>query len=541
MTPAQALSVEAIWQQWERRIVNARFPLLQYLGGSRYSAFYLTDFNGTKAALKLIPVGTPRASAQVACWKTASRLSHPNLLRIHDAGLWHADQEQDMYFAVMEYCDESLADLLRQRQLSPAEARDVLNPTLGVLKYLHSHGMLHGQVKPAHLLASGDQLKLSCDTIHRNGEAHPSGIESPYDAPEKSAGTISLSGDVWSLGITLYEALTGHLPGAGKTNDAKIGEKLPAPFDVIVSGCLARDRDKRLSLSAIRAILDKPVKEAAVEPKVETQAAEKSASKVIVLPTSTRPDASTSRMEVLRPAAATSELADIDAEKSLPPSRTMSEQVATIQPVLARISKVIGNRRTSRDRCCDRCSAGHHPRYSVASHRSASDVHDRCTSHARQPARNSSANACQLRFGKLAFPERRGTEPGRTRHRRACAEHNSRHRKGEGACIGRREWTRVAGEAGFTRPEFLLREAVTGGGAPMDLHARREGRQGSGERMGAPLRVSPRRQQNIGNRNLARIAILGDLLHLGVWREQVDFPPLRSILSASHLRLAHFP
>ena len=120
MTPAQALSVESIWQQWERRIVNARFPLLQYLGGSRYSAFYLTEFSGTKAALKLIPAGTPRASAQVACWKTASRLSHPNLLRILDAGLWHADQEQDMYFAVMEHCDESLADLLRTRQLSPA-------------------------------------------------------------------------------------------------------------------------------------------------------------------------------------------------------------------------------------------------------------------------------------------------------------------------------------------------------------------------------------------------------------------------------------
>lgn len=345
MTPAQALSVESIWQQWERRIVNARFPLLQYLGGSRYSAFYLTDFSGNKAALKLIPAGTPRATAQVACWKTASRLSHPNLLRIHDAGLWHADQEQDMYFAVMEHCDESLADLLRQRQLSPAEARDVLNPTLGVLKYLHSHGMLHGQIKPGHLLASGDQLKLSCDTIHRNGEAHPSGIESPYDAPEKSAGTISLSGDVWSLGITLYEALTGHLPGAGKNSDAKIGEKLPAPFDTIVSGCLARDRDQRLSLSAIRAILDKPVKEAAAESRIDTPATEKAASNVIVLPAATRSEVQTSRMEVLRPAPAAAERLDSPAEKTVPPSRTLSERIAAIQPALAQASNVIRNHR----------------------------------------------------------------------------------------------------------------------------------------------------------------------------------------------------
>ncbi len=158
------------------------FPLLQYLGGSRRSAFYLTELAGAKAVIKLIPAGTPRTAAQVACWKLAGRLSHPNLVQILEIGLWHADQDQDMCFAVMEYCDESLADLLRQRLLTPAEAREVLAPTLTALKYLHGQGLLHGQIKPSHLLASGDQLKLSCDTIHRNGEGHPSAIESPYDA-----------------------------------------------------------------------------------------------------------------------------------------------------------------------------------------------------------------------------------------------------------------------------------------------------------------------------------------------------------------------
>src|ERR1700758_226892 len=149
MTPAQALSIDTIWQQWERRIVNARFPLLRYLGGSRHSAFYLTEISGAKAALKLIPAGTSRTSAQVACWKLAGRISHPHLIQILDIGLWHADQEQDMCFAVMEYCDESLSDLLRQRLLTPGEARDVLGPTLGALKYLHGQGLLHGQIKPA--------------------------------------------------------------------------------------------------------------------------------------------------------------------------------------------------------------------------------------------------------------------------------------------------------------------------------------------------------------------------------------------------------
>src|SRR5579863_10106281 len=114
MTSAQALSIDSIWQQWERRIVNARFPLLQYIGGWRHSAFYVTEIERSKAALKLIPAGTVRAAVQVAGWKLAAPLSHPNLVKIVETGLWHADQEQDMQFVVMEYCEESLDVVLRQ-------------------------------------------------------------------------------------------------------------------------------------------------------------------------------------------------------------------------------------------------------------------------------------------------------------------------------------------------------------------------------------------------------------------------------------------
>jgi TonB family protein len=326
MTPAQALTIDAIWQQWERRIVNARYPLLQYLGGSRRSAFYLTDIGGNKAAIKLIPAGTPRAAAQTACWRLSGALSHPNLVKIVEIGLWHADQEQDMRFAVMEYCDESLADVLRQRSLTATEARQMLGPTLDALKYLHSQGLLHGQVKPAHLLANGDQLKLSSDTIHRNGEGHPSAIESPYDAPEKAAGTISLSGDVWSLGITLFEALTGHLPGAG---DAK-AEKLPSPFNAIVAGCLERDRERRLSLSAIRAILDKPVKDVSVQSTGAAQPTAKAASNVIVLPAD-KNRIESSRIEVAKAVPSLEKFTS--AEKVSPPAPSASPKAAVPESV----------------------------------------------------------------------------------------------------------------------------------------------------------------------------------------------------------------
>ncbi len=276
MTPAQALSNSIAWQQWDGRIVNATLPLMHYLGGSQHGAVYLTTFGGAKAAIKLIPADAPYSSAQMESWKLAQQLSHPHLVRVLDTGLWHADEEQDMRFAIMEYCEESLARVIRERTLTSDEARTMLGPSLDALKYLHGRGIVHGQIKPAHILASGDQLKLSSDTVHRNGEVHPSATASPYDAPERAGGTISLSGDMWSLGVTIFESLNGHLPG-GEGN-SKVTAKLSPPFEEIVTGCLMRERERRLSVSGVRGLLDRPVKNAAEIQSVTPPAAKPHAS-----------------------------------------------------------------------------------------------------------------------------------------------------------------------------------------------------------------------------------------------------------------------
>ena len=253
-------------QQWDGRIVNGRFPLRQFLGGSEWSAVYLTEIEDTRAAIRLIPADAPHAHAQVASWSLASRLSHPNLVRIFEIGLWHADDQQDMQFAVMEYCEESLAGVLGQRPLTPVETREMLVPALDALKYLHAQGILHGQIKPTNILALADQLKLSADGVHHNGEADDSRPAGPYDPPEKAAGTVSLSGDIWSLGITLVEALTNHLPARDNHGNPELPE-LPPPFDVIAKGCLTPDRERRLSTAAIRNLLDRPALEAVTETK----------------------------------------------------------------------------------------------------------------------------------------------------------------------------------------------------------------------------------------------------------------------------------
>ncbi len=106
------------WQEWEGRIVGGRFPLGPFLGGSDRSAVYLTDFGGRRAVIKLIGAETPDAQAQLSRWEAARNIVHPNLLPVFETGLWHADEEQDMFFAAMEYADENLGDILKERLLT---------------------------------------------------------------------------------------------------------------------------------------------------------------------------------------------------------------------------------------------------------------------------------------------------------------------------------------------------------------------------------------------------------------------------------------
>ena len=247
------------WQQWEGRIVNGRFPLRQYLGGSKQSAVYLTEIDGSNAAIKFIPSDTAGGQEQISRWESTRTLLHPNLLRILHTGRWYADDQQEMVFAVMEYADENLGEILPSRRLTTAEASEMLRPTLDVLTYLHGRGMVHGKIKPANIMAVGNELKLSSDGIRPAGNSEaPIESRSAYDAPETAKGAISPSGDVWSLGTVLAEALTNRLPTRDRRdeNDPALPQNIPPPFDDIAEHCLSSDPGRRWSTTEIRERLD---------------------------------------------------------------------------------------------------------------------------------------------------------------------------------------------------------------------------------------------------------------------------------------------
>jgi len=249
-----------IWQLCEGQVIDNRFRLRQYLGGSDDSAVFLTQLAGPqtqKAAIKFIPAG-PTSDLQLSLWRRATELAHPNLMRILDIGRCRLENRDRLYI-VLEYAEENLSQILPLRPLTASEGRETLEPLLDVLVYLHSKGLVHSRIKPSNILATADQLKLSSDTLFPIGESRKSsGKFDAHDAPETAASPLSAAADVWSLGITLVETLTQRVPvlQPGNQADPIVPDTLPQPFLDIARHALRRDPRRRWSIAEIAARLN---------------------------------------------------------------------------------------------------------------------------------------------------------------------------------------------------------------------------------------------------------------------------------------------
>ena len=246
------------WKSWEGRVVEI-FPLQQWLGSSDHSAVFLTEIPGAsqRAAIKIMQAETGAdAEQQVSRLRATAKLSHPNLIRIFQAGQSTIDDTKVVY-VVTECADDDLSQILPTRPLENTEVSALLPPLLGALSYLHESGRVHGRIKPSNVLAVGDRLKLSSDQItsiadqnshHRRRDA--------YDAPETAAGIVSPAGDIWSLGATLVAALTQNVSfGEDSQRDPGLPATLSEPYRTIARECLHLDPKKRWSVQQIEAEL----------------------------------------------------------------------------------------------------------------------------------------------------------------------------------------------------------------------------------------------------------------------------------------------
>ena len=241
------------------QIVEGRFPLIQYLGGTEHGGVFLTECADTenhRAAIKLIDAPPGNAQPQLTRWRLAARFSHPHLIRLFDAGRCTVENTP-MLYVVMEYAEENLAEILTQRPLSPAETKEMLGPMLDALGYIHGKGFVHGHIQPSNIMAIGDQLKLSSDRICRVGElGERRNGNARYCAPECVAGELSTAGDVWSLGVTLVECLTGRLPETEENGTVSLPAELPAPYLELARHCLAKTPKRRWNVSNLKARLE---------------------------------------------------------------------------------------------------------------------------------------------------------------------------------------------------------------------------------------------------------------------------------------------
>jgi Protein kinase domain len=246
------------WSGWLNAVINGAYPLRRLLDCSEHSAVFLTECKGRadpNAAVKMIPIERVTL-AQLSHWKSATGLSHPHLIQLFDAGLCQLGGHQFL-FVVMEYAEQTLSQVLRQRALTAEEVRELLSPTLNALTFLHNKGLVHGHLKPANVLVVNDQLKLSSDGIRPAG-APRVGIAEPslYDPPEANHASFASAGDVWGLGMTLVEALTQHLPRFDEQSvSASLPPAVPPALVDTVQRCLSSNPASRPSASDLEAEL----------------------------------------------------------------------------------------------------------------------------------------------------------------------------------------------------------------------------------------------------------------------------------------------
>jgi eukaryotic-like serine/threonine-protein kinase len=204
-----------------------KYEILRALGQGAMGEVYLAHQAaiGREVAIKTILSTAGRADDMEERFRreaaAAGKLNHPNIVTIYDF-----DREGELLYLVMEYVQgEDLEDIIAHQSMTPAQFLEVLAQVCDGLGYAHRHGVIHRDIKPSNIRVVRDgkriQAKVMDFGIARTRDSHMTvtgmvmGTVS-YMAPEYiQTSKSSAQGDLWAVGVMLYECLTTRKPFGG--------------------------------------------------------------------------------------------------------------------------------------------------------------------------------------------------------------------------------------------------------------------------------------------------------------------------------------
>src|SRR5213595_4207582 len=278
-------------------LFDGRYRILRKLGTGGMANVYLAEDEvlGRRVAIKILNDRHAGDDQFVERFrreaKNAASLSHPNIVSIYDRG-----EAEGTYYIAMEYLDgRSLKELIVARGPAPIHVSiDYARQILAAIRFAHRHGIVHRDIKPHNVMADADgRLKVTDFGIARAGVSQMTEAGSiigtaQYLSPEQARGAaVDQTSDLYSVGVVLYELLTGVVPFSGDTPveiamkhlsstpeapSAKRAE-IPRDLDMIVLRALAKDPAERYqNAEEMDADLARVARGAAVSPGTEEAA-----------------------------------------------------------------------------------------------------------------------------------------------------------------------------------------------------------------------------------------------------------------------------